>query len=93
MRHAVLPPPDQPARRLRNRLRETAPHKPLDREEVARLTNREIERMTRIELIRAIRAMDPTLPQPDVIDRLAYCDRPTLERLVHLARFTCRHAD
>lgn len=64
-------------------------HQPrFDKIAVARLTHDRISEMTADELIAAIETV--TLPSGRHLD-LRMKDRPTLERLVYLARRTCRN--
>lgn len=58
----------------------------LDPATVAELSSRQIARMTRDELARVIRVGRP----PTGGLRPEYLDRPTLERLAHLARLCCQ---
>ena len=60
----------------------------LDKVAVAELTHDTISVMTTDELVAAIEAI--TLPSGRSFD-LRMKDRPTLERLVYLARRTCRN--
>jgi hypothetical protein len=59
-----------------------------DKAAVARLTHDCISQMTPDELVAAIETI--TLPSGRNVD-LQMKDRPTLERLVYLARRTCRN--
>jgi hypothetical protein len=59
--------------------------------EVAGLSIKDIQRMSRNELTAAIRAADVALFRDDVAERLEYLDRSTLEQLAFLARRTVRN--
>lgn len=63
----------------------------LDKADVARLSPQQIYRMSRDEMVRAVRAADLPLVDRETSQRLMYCDRETLERLVYLARRCCRN--
>ena len=67
------------------------PEEALDKSDVAELSLLQISRMTCDELIRVIRAAQLPLLRPDVDEQLEFQDRPTLERLVYLARRCCRN--
>jgi hypothetical protein len=59
--------------------------------EVASLSPTDIRRLSSDELMAAVHAAAVPLFRADAIDRLQYCDRPTLERIVFLARRTVRN--
>jgi hypothetical protein len=63
-------------------------HPRFDKTAVAQLTHEGISQMTADELVAAIQTI--TLPSGRSLD-LRMKDRPTLERLVYLARRTCRN--
>jgi hypothetical protein len=63
-------------------------HRRLLKRAVAALPCGAVAEMQRRELIFAIRTAE--LPWLDAETRLEFADRPTLERLVHLARRVCR---
>ena len=67
------------------------PEDALDKSDVAELSLLKISRMTCDELIRVIRAAQLPLLRPDADEQLEFQDRPTLERLVYLARRCCRN--
>lgn len=63
----------------------------LDQSDVAELSPVQISRMTRDELVRVIRAAQLPLVRPEIDEQLEFYDRPTLVRLVYLARRCCRN--
>jgi hypothetical protein len=63
----------------------------LDGTIIAALTAQQVARMTRPELVRVILASRLPMLLPGLGLRLRYRDRPTLRRLVFLARECCRH--
>ena len=63
----------------------------LDQSDVAALSPVQISRMTCEELVRIIRAARLPLVRPEIDEHLEFYDRPTLERLVYLARRCCRN--
>ena len=67
------------------------PFRALDRQMIACPSSLEISRMTPAELARVIRASKLLVLRPEIENHLAYYDRPTLERLVYLARRCCRN--
>jgi hypothetical protein len=67
---------------------EVSPQPHFDKVAVAHLTHDCISQMTADELVAAIETV--TLPSGRNLD-LRMKDRPTLERLVYLARRTCRN--
>lgn len=62
-----------------------------DKHAVAELSIDAISQMDAVELVRAIRASDLALIGEDQAGSLQQLDRPTLERLTHLARRCCRN--
>lgn len=58
---------------------------------IAELSPTEICRMTHEDLVRVVRAGQMSFLHPDELNHLQYLDRSTLERLVYLARRTCRN--
>lgn len=54
---------------------------------IAKLSAEQIRRLSREELVRVVRSSRI----PVRSGRLEYLDRPTLERLAHLAKLSCRH--
>lgn len=63
----------------------------LDQSDVAELSPVQISRMTCVELVRIIRVAQLPLVRPEIDEQLEFYDRPTLERLVYLARRCCRN--
>lgn len=58
-----------------------------ERATIARLSAERIRQLSRSELVRVVRVSQI----PVRSGRLDYLDRPTLERLAHLAKLTCCH--
>lgn len=63
----------------------------LNKAAVAELSPAQIDGMSRADMVRVIRAARMPLLRPDVEQHLEEYDRATLQRLVYLARRTCRH--
>ena len=63
----------------------------LDLSAIAELSEQQIPGLTRDELIRLIQASQLLFPESELGSQLDLCDRPSLERLAHLARRRCRH--
>jgi hypothetical protein len=63
----------------------------LDWAVIAGLTNQQIGRMTREELVRVIRATHLPYLSQELVEHVQFCDRPTLEKMVYLARRCCRN--
>jgi hypothetical protein len=59
----------------------------LDRSTIAEMPAKQIRRMSRSELARVIRSS----PLPPAQARLEYLDLETLQRLAHMACFSCRN--
>jgi hypothetical protein len=65
----------------------------LDKESIAEASSRQISRMTRVELARLVLASPLPGLRADLHEHLYYLDRPSLERIAHLARLCCRNQD
>ncbi len=64
----------------------------LDKTRVAEIPVGLISELTRAELIRLIEVAELRLVDARTRARLPFLDRPTLERLAHLARRSCRNS-
>lgn len=60
-------------------------------EVVAALSSRQISEMSRDALLQAISTVPPPFLTDEQLGRLRYSDRPTLERMAHLARHCVRN--
>lgn len=63
----------------------------LDQSDIAELSPVQISRMTCDALVRIIRVAQLPLVRPEIDEQLEFYDRPTLVRLVYLARRCCRN--
>jgi hypothetical protein len=64
----------------------------LSKTQIAELSAQQISRMETPELVSLITSTQPYVVAPDLVHRLSYYDRSTLERLAHLARRSCQRA-
>ncbi|QDT50082.1 hypothetical protein Pan258_41380 [Symmachiella dynata] len=82
-----------PAEKIAKRLQTPQPNRNTSstKGEIAEYRDEEISDLPDNELIAAIRAAQLPYLSQRFEDRLEYCDRDVLERLVHLARHCCRN--
>ncbi|QDT41525.1 hypothetical protein Pan241w_15880 [Gimesia alba] len=75
----------------RNRFLQEAQAEALDHGLIADLANEQIRQMAKEELVRVIKAANPSVLNADCRQRLHLFDQVTLQRLAFLARYCCQN--